>query len=208
MKAEYLAEARNVSQMPTDPVREIAFGGRSNVGKSTLLNRLSQRHGLARTSRTPGCTRGIVLFELTLRDGTVLRVADLPGYGFAARSGDERKGWGPMIESYLQTRESLAAMVVLVDGRRGLEPEEHQLLEYLRFLGRDHLVAVTKTDKLSRAERGAVIARIGRESGTLAVGVSGETGDGRELLMRHIVRKLALPPLVAPDESETPTPEA
>lgn len=139
-----------------------------------------------------------MLFELALRDGTTFRIADLPGYGFAERSAEERKAWGPLLESYLQERESLASMIVLVDGRRGLQDEEHQLLEYLRFLGRDHLVVVTKTDKLSRAERGAVVAQIGREANVLAIGVSGETGEGREFLMRHIVRKVtpSVPPTI------------
>ncbi len=165
----------------------MAFAGRSNVGKSTLVNRLCQRKGLARTSRTPGCTRGVVLFDVGLRSGEGFVLADLPGYGFAERSKSEKVGWGTLIEQYLQRRASLAGVVILVDGRRGLEPEEHQLMDYLRHIHRRFVVAVTKVDKLGRGERPGIIARIAKESGAPAVGVSGETGEGREDLLRRVL---------------------
>lgn len=164
----------------------MAFAGRSNVGKSTLLNRLCQRRSLARTSKTPGCTRGVVLFRCALRDGTTFVIADLPGYGFADRSKAEREGWAGLIETYLQRRASLAGVVILVDGRRGLQPEETQLIEYLDAVHRRYLIVVTKVDKLSKAERARVIADVHRRTKAIVVGASGETGDGREEVLRRV----------------------
>ncbi len=164
----------------------MAFAGRSNVGKSTLLNRLCQRRGLARTSRTPGCTRGVVLFRCALRDGTRFVVADLPGYGFAERSKAEREAWGGLIERYLQRRAALAAVVILVDGRRGLGAEEEQLVAYLQHIHRRYFVVVTKVDKLSRQERAKVIADVKARAKVPVVAASGETGEGRVEVLRRV----------------------
>lgn len=184
----------------------MAFAGRSNVGKSTLLNRLCQRHGLARTSKTPGCTRGVVLFSVRLRDETRFTIADLPGYGFAERSKTERRAWGALIEAYIQSRASLACVVVLVDGRRGLLDDDLQLIEWLQHIHRPFVVGVTKVDKLSRSERGRVVAAVRDESGAVVVPLSGETGEGREDLLRRLKR------YVRPEGDEaqagTPPPEA
>ncbi len=171
---------------------EIAFAGRSNAGKSTLLNRIAQRRALARTSKTPGCTRGVVLFELRLRDGSVLHVADLPGYGFADRSRKERARWGVHLEEYVARRASLRVVVVLIDSRRGPQPDDVQLLEWLAHIRRTPVVALTKIDKLSRNEARAAVESARRELGVPVLGVSGETGEGREELLRR-VRALALP---------------
>ncbi len=164
------------------------------MGKSTLLNRLCQRHGLARTSKTPGCTRGVVLFSVRLRDATRFTIADLPGYGFAERSKAERRAWGSLIEGYIQSRASLAAVVVLVDGRRGLLDDDLQLIEWLQHINRPFVVGVTKVDKLSRAERGRVVAAVKAEANAVVVPLSGETGEGRDDLLRR------LKAFVAPDE--------
>jgi GTP-binding protein len=156
------------------------------VGKSTLLNRLVQRRALARTSRTPGCTRGVVLFHATLRDGTNFVIADLPGYGFAERSKGERDAWAGLIERYLKQRASLAGVVILADARRGIEPEEEQLISYLEHIRRPFLVALTKVDKLSKSERARAAAAIHKRTRTPVIGVSGETGEGREEILRRI----------------------
>ena len=169
------------------------------MGKSTLLNRLCQRKSLARTSKTPGCTRGVVLFRATLRDKTRFVIADLPGYGFAERSKGERVGWGSLIENYLKRREALAGVVILIDGRRGLQDEEHQLIEYLQHLGRPFLLIATKIDKLSVPDRARALATLRRETRGPVLGVSGATGEGREELLRQIVD------LLSPDEAETLT---
>ncbi len=187
----------------------MAFAGRSNVGKSTLLNRLCQRRSLARTSRTPGCTRGVVLFRAGLRDGTRFVIADLPGYGFAERSKAEREAWAGLIERYLQQRASLAGVVILVDARRGIEPEEAQLIEYLEHIKRPFMVAITKVDKLSRAERARALATIHKRTKTPVVGVSGETGEGREEILRRIralVRFESVPSQAGTAEGNTDAP--
>lgn len=199
IEATYLAEARPGHLLPSPTQPEIAFAGRSNVGKSTLLNRLAQRRALARTSKTPGCTRGVVLFELCLRDGTKLHIADLPGYGFADRSKGERAAWGKHLEEYVQRRASLRAVIVLIDVRRGPQPDDRQLLDWLRFIHRDPIVVLTKIDKLSRNEANAAVASAHEDLGVPVLAVSGETGVGREALLRRICA------MVAPAEAQPGT---
>jgi GTP-binding protein len=183
-----MAEARDVRGLPPQGAVEIAISGRSNVGKSTLLNRLANRKGLARTSRTPGRTRGIVLFQLTLGPRapvTSLRLADLPGYGYARVSRSEREAWQPLIEGYTRARPTLALFVVLIDARRGIEDEERQLYTWL---GTEHVpaqIVFTKVDKLSASERGLLRERSKQQFGGSAGGrraapllVSADSGEG------------------------------
>jgi GTP-binding protein len=185
--AVFLAEARDAKSLPPAGVVEIAIAGRSNVGKSTLLNRLAGRKALARTSRTPGRTRGIVLFQLTLGRGApvpALRLCDLPGYGYAKVSRAERDSWQPLIEGYTRGRPTLALFVVLVDARRGLEAEERQLYEWLGAENVPAQIVYTKIDKLTASERGLLRDRTrqlfrgvgGRRAAPLLV--SAETGEG------------------------------
>jgi GTP-binding protein len=186
--AVFLAEARDAKSLPPAGGVEIAIAGRSNVGKSTLLNRLAGRKALARTSRTPGRTRGIVLFQLTLGPGapvSALRLCDLPGYGYAKVSRTERDSWQPLIEGYTRGRPTLALFVVLVDARRGLEDEERQLYEWLGSENVPAQIVFTKVDKLSATERGLLRERT-RQAFRGAGGarraapllVSAETGEG------------------------------
>src|SRR5208283_1829710 len=113
--AAFVAGAVDAASLPPPTLVEVAFAGRSNVGKSTLLNAMMERRGLARTSNTPGCTRQLNMFEVRCNDGLELRFADLPGYGWAKRSKAERSQWQEMIEGYLKGRAGLKAVVVLVD---------------------------------------------------------------------------------------------
>jgi GTP-binding protein len=186
--AVFVAEARDARSLPAPGPVEIAIAGRSNVGKSTLLNRLANRRSLARTSRTPGRTRGIVLFELTLGRGAAvptLRLADLPGYGYAKVSRAERDSWQPLIEGYTKGRSTLALFVVLVDARRGPEDEERQLYEWLGSENVPAQIVYTKVDKLSATERGLLRERT-RQLFRVAAGarriapllVSAQTGEG------------------------------
>jgi GTP-binding protein len=215
LSSSFLTEVRPGLPIPPLGPPEIAIAGRSNVGKSTLLNRMAGRHGLARTSKTPGRTRGIMFYELAVRwpepptgdaakpgaqaapkpvGDSPLRLVDLPGYGYAQVSQDERRSWQPLIEGYVQSRQTLALFVTLVDARREVEAEEIQMIEWLATLNIPHRLAVTKVDKLSAGERGAVDAKMRR---TLPAGspppllLSGETGDGVDRLWHLIGRVLA-----------------
>jgi len=171
--------------------QEIAFAGRSNVGKSSLINALVGRRGLARTSKVPGRTRQLNFYVVETLRGTVVFV-DLPGYGYARVSRNEHAGWRLLVESYLEERPTLSGIVLVVDLRRGIESEERELLCYLRLHGRPAVVAATKIDKLPRGtRRGALQAIADAAGGVEVVGVSGETREGREELWR----RLTLPPI-------------
>ena len=193
LDATFVAEARDVTQMPPGGPPEIAIAGRSNVGKSTLLNRMAGRHSLARVSKTPGRTRGLVVFDLKLRAGGQddhVRLVDLPGYGYAKVPLDQRLAWQALIEGYLQGRPALTLVLVLVDARRGLAEEEMQLLEWLRGVHVPCHLVVTKSDKLGASERGLLRQRMRKDAAAMAASVflvSGETGDGVEGLWSSIV---------------------
>jgi GTP-binding protein len=160
---------------------EVAIAGRSNVGKSSLLNTLLARRGLARTSRTPGRTRQINFFLVNER----FVLADLPGYGFAVGPEAEREAWGPLVETYLE-RATLRGVVVLVDVRRGVEAEEDELLGFLAARRLPATVVATKLDKLGRAAVATALAALQRRVGAAlpVIGFSARTGDGRVELWR------------------------
>jgi GTP-binding protein len=195
--AAFVAGAVDEAGLPAPTSAEIAFAGRSNVGKSSLLNAMMQRHSLARTSRTPGCTRQLNVFHVRCADGLEVNFVDLPGYGWARRSKTERGEWQGMIEGYLRHRASLRAVVILVDVRRGPEEEENQLTE---FLGQRRAVSqprpletifvATKIDKVGAAARKPALDAVKKRVGGGVVGFSAVSGEGREALwarIRHAV---------------------
>jgi GTP-binding protein len=146
-KAEFWAAATAVAEIPPARCPEVAMAGRSNVGKSTLINCLTGRKKLARTSQTPGCTRGLIFYNIDDRSTLV----DLPGYGWAKRSKSERTQWKRLVEHYLSRREALAAVLILIDVRRGPEQEELELAQFLARHGLRTAWALTKCDKLKRS---------------------------------------------------------
>jgi GTP-binding protein len=197
--AKFIAGAVDAASLPPPTSIEIAFAGRSNVGKSSVLNSLMQRHALARTSGTPGCTRQINVFEVRFADGLTLHFVDLPGYGWARRSKSERSEWQGMIEGYLRSRVGLKAVVLLVDVRRGLEQEELQLIDFMapprpvsERLSVQVVLVATKLDKIAQSARKPALDAVRKgadEARHLGViGYSAVTGEGREALMQRLRR--------------------
>lgn len=201
--AEFSASASAKAELPPAVAVEIAFAGRSNVGKSTLLNALMHRRGLARTSSTPGCTRTLNFFKVKTRDDAVLTLVDLPGYGYAKRSKDERLGWAEVAEEYLLERQALRLVVVLVDARRGLEYDDEKLIEMIETSKRRDrptpktLVVATKLDRLSAAKRKPTLARI-RGPGRPVVGTAESDPESIDELWRRIRVLADLPGSVTP----------
>jgi GTP-binding protein len=146
---QFILSAAQPANFPPDRGAEVAFAGRSNSGKSSAINVIVQRHGLARVSKTPGRTRLLNFFGV----GENQRIVDLPGYGYAAAPEAERRTWGPMIGA-LRERESLRGLVLIVDSRRGVAPEDENLIDWARESGREMPVHVllSKSDKLTRSE--------------------------------------------------------
>lgn len=155
VKAKFLASATAPASFPRERKPEAAFAGRSNVGKSSLINGLLGDKDLARTSSTPGRTRMINFFDI---EGG-MRWVDLPGYGYAAVSKSMSAEWRSLIISYLLGREDLKLVLVLVDPRHGPTETDVQLLEWLRFHGKPHAVVLTKADKVKQRELGAARQR-------------------------------------------------
>jgi GTP-binding protein len=192
--AEFAAGAQKKEQLPAPKGPEIAFAGRSNVGKSSLLNMMLARKGLARTSNTPGCTRQINFFDVKIAGGPALSFVDLPGYGYAKVSKSESRDWKMLLEGYLKERPTLRCVVILVDVRRGLEGDEADLAGFLRTRkDLDVVVAATKLDKLSKNEQKPQMTKLRKESGVDVIGTSAETGAGREVLWERILRSCTLP---------------
>ena len=156
---EFLTSAVRSEQYPPEGVPEIAFAGRSNVGKSSLINLLMNRKKLAKVSQNPGKTRTINFF--TVNGG--FRIVDLPGYGYAKVSKAEAEKWGPMMEEYLSGRPDLLKVVQLVDIRHAPSAQDKQMYEYLQYYGLDGLVVATKADKVGRSELNRNLAVIRRE---------------------------------------------
>lgn len=198
VSAEFVAAATRAEQLPAPQTLEVAFAGRSNVGKSSLMNALVERRKLVRTSGTPGCTRQISLFDVTTRLGTKLTLVDLPGYGYAKRSHSEKREWAELIQSYLLRRTALAAVVALVDIRRGLQREDEQLLELVGGAPGTTRAPVevihvaTKLDKLSGSERKLALDQLRKQTGRAWVGFSTELPDTHEVLWRQILARLGL----------------
>jgi GTP-binding protein len=153
-QAEFLLSTASAAQFPVDIGAEVAFAGRSNAGKSTAINVIVGRKGLARTSKMPGRTRLVNFFQLA--EGR--RLVDLPGYGYATASAAERDSWAPMIDALAQ-RESLHGLFVLVDSRRGLLPGDETLLEWAASADCPVQVLLSKVDKLGRAELSKTLAQ-------------------------------------------------
>jgi GTP-binding protein len=153
--AKFIAAATEVTSFPKDKRPEIAFLGRSNVGKSSLINSLLKAPGLARTSSTPGRTQSINFFLINEE----FYFVDLPGYGYAKTSKENRSAWGQLIEKYLAEREQLVLSILIVDARHEPSPLDLQMKSWLQHFGLDYLAVSTKIDKLSSNERSKSLRR-------------------------------------------------
>lgn len=206
-KVEFVLSAVKPKHYPPADRPEIAFAGRSNVGKSSLLNTLLNRRSLARVSRTPGRTQLINFFDVN----DAFYLVDLPGYGYAKVPDEVRRKWGPMMEAYVRSRDTLRAMVVLLDVRRDPSPEDEQLMDALAALEVPMIPVLTKCDKLSNSQvfsRSAQIARALSVPRETFITFSSHTGAGRDALWQVI--ELALTPDEdhQDDEGDASSPQA
>ncbi|MCY3824674.1 MAG: ribosome biogenesis GTP-binding protein YihA/YsxC [Nitrospinae bacterium] len=201
--AQFIKSAAERAGWPRADLPEIAFAGRSNVGKSSLINFLTNRKSLAKTSATPGKTQLVNFFGV---DGR-FNLVDLPGYGYARVPLAERARWRPMIETYLEHRETLQGVVVLIDSRRGAREMDLHLLEWLAAVNLPACLVLTKADKLKKNERKGVLDALvktmtdggglyGRWSGPILC--SANTGLGKREILAQMAEWLSEPPRDAP----------
>jgi GTP-binding protein len=183
--AEFIKSAFSRDHWTNDNLPEIAFLGRSNVGKSSLINSLLGRRGLARTSNTPGRTQSINFFLIN----DSFYFVDLPGYGYAKVSKEMRSDWGKMAEEYLSRRKQLALCIQLVDSRHKPTPLDEQLHEWLIFCNKPNIIAATKADKLSSNQLRKSLTSV--ESSlpeSKVIAYSSETGKGRDSIWGAICK--------------------
>ena len=183
--AEFITSAVKPSQYPLPDFPEIAFAGRSNVGKSSLINVVVNRRRLVKTSRTPGRTQLINFFLIN----GLLSFVDLPGYGYAKVPAAVKKNWGPMIETYLSSRKSLKGVILILDIRRSPGEEDLNFIDWLAGEGLTCLMVLTKTDKLSKTrqnkQRAMIAGAVGRDKEDLFL-FSAKTKKGKTDIWRAI----------------------
>jgi GTP-binding protein len=193
--AKFICSAVTPGQYPPADLPEVAFAGRSNVGKSSLINKILNRKKLVRTSKTPGRTQLLNFFEIN----EVYRFVDLPGYGYAKVPAEVQKRWRPMVETYLTSRSNMRGMVLLLDIRREPSKEDLSLWHWLQTMSIKVLTVITKADKLSRNRRNKQIAVIARSLGCKKeemIEFSAMTGEGKEELWNRLLKLLEGEPLL------------
>lgn len=172
-KVSYLTTVVKLQDLPPEDRPEVAIAGRSNAGKSSLLNAMTGQK-VADASKTPGKTRGLNFFDV----GKKYYFVDLPGYGYAQRSGGEMRVWGPLIEGYFLERSALSGVILVIDGQRKWTSDEAQLLDFWTSRGLPAIVAVNKADRLNQKERSALIKHLRDEGVTHVHLVSARTSEG------------------------------
>lgn len=187
---DFVLGVASLEQLPPDALSEVAFAGRSNVGKSSLINALTGRKTLARTSHTPGRTQQLNYFNLADQ----LYLVDMPGYGYAQVSKDTRAQWHELIRSYLRGRATLRCVMILVDARHGLKDSDEELMKMLDETAVSYRLILTKGDKVKSQERDALIKRLQEKLKRHAAGhpevsvTSAHKGFGIEELRAMIAR--------------------
>lgn len=194
--AEFVISAVRMDQLPKENLPEIALVGRSNVGKSSLINTLVGKSGLARTSNTPGRTQTLNYYRITPQDKAAkpFFLVDMPGYGFAAMNLAGRAQWGELIEEYLETREVLRGVIQLIDFRHPPQPLDHSMSEWLSEKEQHRLIVGTKADKVARAKVPELLLQIAEKLNvdsldTLAF--SAETGLGKDKLWYWVMNSVS-----------------
>jgi GTP-binding protein len=186
---EYLASFASLKTLPTTGLPEVAFAGRSNVGKSSLINSLLGRHRLALTSSTPGKTRTLNFFLVN----RAFHFVDLPGYGYARVSKEQRRNWKTLVEPYLQERPQLCGVVQLIDIRHEPMEGDRELVEWLDFHEMPALIVLTKADKLARGRARASFLKARQILGLdeeRVVMFSTKTNQGKDLIWRWIAERI------------------
>jgi GTP-binding protein len=184
VSTEFITSATDPSQYPEGLLPEIAFAGRSNVGKSSLINIITRRKNLARTSSTPGCTRLINFFKVNNQ----IYFVDLPGYGYAKVPETLRREWGPMIETYLRHRKSLKYVILILDARRSPSNQDFALIHWLRYYQIVFMIVLTKIDKISRSQAKVRQHQIKELLGLTIEPIlfSARTGEGKDAIWAAI----------------------
>jgi GTP-binding protein len=186
VNAKFITSAAKPTDFPPSRLPELAVVGRSNVGKSSLINSLVGQDGLARTSRTPGRTRLVNWFEVEGK----FHLVDLPGYGYAEVNKDMKDSWRPLIETYLGKREALSGVLLLIDIRRGVQDEELDFIPWLAERAIPVVVALTKADKLAKHKRTLEVMKVKKDLGLKRdpIAVSAQTGEGIDLMWRALLK--------------------
>jgi len=190
--ARLVSSAGKLERLPEPSLPEVAFAGRSNVGKSSLLGALTGTRKLFKTSKTPGRTRTIVHAEARLDSGASIYLVDLPGYGYAKVSRAAKRAWAELMGAYLGGRPTLHLVVLLVDARRGPEDEEAELLEFVAAAGVPAMLVATKIDKLKKSQQRAAIEKLRKLTGARVLGVSATARQGVDRLLAEIVEHCKL----------------
>jgi len=188
VETSLISSTGSLERLPDPDLPEVAFAGRSNVGKSSLLNALSGRKKLFKVSKTPGRTRTIVHVKARLDEGAEIYLVDLPGYGFAKVSKGAKDAWSRLLEGYLSDRSTLHLVVLLVDVRRGPEDEEADLLDFLAEVGVPAMLVATKVDRLPKSKRKAALARLKQLTGIPVLGTSAPKKEGLDMLLDRVAR--------------------
>jgi len=189
--AKFICSAVTPGQYPPADLPEVAFAGRSNVGKSSLINKILNRKKLVRTSKTPGRTQLLNFFEIN----ELWRFVDFPGYGYAKVPVEIKKRWRPMVESYLTSRVNLRGMVWLLDIRREVSKEDLQLWDWLQVKQVPVIIVVTKADKLSKNKRNKQAASIAKSLGRKAqelIQFSATSGEGKDEIWQALRQLLGV----------------
>jgi GTP-binding protein len=188
VESQSVSSTGRLDKMPAPDLPEVAFAGRSNVGKSSLLNALSERKNLFKVSKSPGRTRTVVHVRARLDTGAEIYLVDLPGFGFAKVSKQMSAAWIPLIETYLLNRPTLHLVAVLVDVRRGPEDDEISLFDFLGEQGIPALLVATKVDRLPKAKQKPALEKLRKETGAAVIGTSTTTRQGVDKLLETLAR--------------------